>query len=297
MKPVAENTGSCWVCGAASWKFLKSSDVGPDLSSHQFAITDSAYGTTGALNQCRECGFIQSSDLHDVQGFYEQLEDPDYVAGHKERALQAQKLLKLVARVRPGGRLVDIGAGSGILVEQALLQGYDATGVEPSTWLYEQGRSRSLPLHLGTFPHPDIPPGIDVVTLVDVIEHVSDPVGLLREIQEQLADDGVGLVVTPDVSSIAAKLLGKRWWHYRIAHIGYFNQQTLVRALRRAGLEPVQVGRPSWYFSLPYLAERIQAYLPFRIPVPKQSVFDQWTVPLNLRDSLFVIFRKSGHTA
>jgi len=293
MWPAVDNPGSCWVCGAASWRFLKPSDVGPELSSRQFAITDSHYGITGALNQCRDCGFVQSSELHDVQAFYEQLEDPEYVAGQKERALQAQKLLNLVARFRPGGRLVDVGAGSGILVEQALLRGYDAAGVEPSRWLCEQGRGRSLPLHLGTFPHPDISPGIDVVTLVDVLEHVSDPVGMLQRVREQLADDGVGLVVTPDVSSVAARLLGRRWWHYRIAHIGYFNRQTLVRALRRAGLEPLQVGRPGWYFSLRYLAERIQTYLPF-FRVPQLPALDRWTVPLNLRDSLFVVFRKAG---
>ena len=291
---VVDSPGACWVCGAGKWRLIKPSDVVLELSSSDFAITDSRYGVTGALHLCGSCGFVQSSDVQDVQRFYEQLEDPGYVAGHKERSLQAEKLLDLVTPLKPGGRLVDIGAGSGILVEQALHRGYDAAGVEPSAWLCEQGCKRLLPLHLGTFPHPEIAPGIDIVTLVDVLEHVADPVGLLQLVRTQLADDGIGLVVTPDVGSIAARLLGRRWWHYRIAHIGYFNQQTLLRALRRAGLEPLRVGRPGWYFSLQYLVERVHAYLPAWVRLPPLPALDKWIVPLNLRDSLYVIFRKSG---
>ena len=202
-------------------------------------------------------------------------------------------LVDLVAAHKPAGRLVDVGAGTGILVEAALAGGYQAAGVEPSRWLCEQARLQRLPVHLGTFPHSDVPPGADIITLVDVIEHISEPVDLLRAIGSQLADDGIGLVVTPDVGSVAARLLGRRWWHYRIAHIGYFSRRTLLQALSRAGLEAVAVGRPGWYFSAGYLLDRVQAYLPFVARLPRPAFIEKWTVPLNLRDSLFVVFRKA----
>lgn len=283
----------CWVCGSPSMVFFKSSDVDGQLTSQSFAITDSDYGHTGELYKCLECGFLQCTDIKNALSFYESLEDSGYETGRAERALQARKLLELVAPEKPAGRLVDIGAGSGILVEQAISRGYLAEGVEPSRWLQEQATLKGLPVHLGVFPHVAIEAGIDVVTLIDVIEHVSNPVGILRQMHDFMADNGVGLVVTPDVGSIAARLLGKRWWHFRFAHIGYFDKKTLLRALKRAGLEPIRIGRPRWYFPGDYLLERVNRYLPSFLNLPVSPFWSKVVIPLNLRDSYYVLFRKS----
>ena len=55
-------------------------------------------------------------------------------------------------------------------------------------------------------------------------------------------------VVTPDVGSVAARLMRHRWWHFRAAHIGYFNHRTLAAAAAKAGLRVVSTRRPVWYF-------------------------------------------------
>ena len=65
------------------------------------------------------------------------------------------------------------------------------------------------------------------MTLVDVIEHVADPLALLRGARDYVAPGGLVLLVTPDVDSVAARLFGKRWWHLRLAHVGYFNRRSL----------------------------------------------------------------------
>lgn len=273
-------------------EFFKTSDIDGQLTSQSFAITDSDYGHTGELYKCCDCGFLQCTDIQNALSFYESLEDTEYETGRAERALQARKLLKLVTAHKAFGRLVDIGAGSGILVEQALEIGYRAEGVEPSKWLQEQAASRNLPVHLGVFPHPAVTAGIDVVTLVDVIEHVSDPVGILKQMHIHMDDSGIGLVVTPDVGSFTARLLGKRWWHFRFAHIGYFNRHNLLLAIDRAGFEPVHIGRPRWYFAGDYLLERANSYLPQFMRIPVSAFWSRFVIPLNLRDSLYVIFRK-----
>ena len=131
-----------------------------------------------------------------------------------------------------------------------------------------------------------------MVTLVDVIEHVSKPVELLSNAQVEISHQGVGLVVTPDLNSLVASLMGWRWWHFRIAHIGYFNKSTLLLALKRVGLKPIRIGRPSWYFSADYLLERVNQYLPRYLRLPVLRFSKRLTIPLNLRDSLFVVFRK-----
>jgi 2-polyprenyl-3-methyl-5-hydroxy-6-metoxy-1,4-benzoquinol methylase len=75
----------------------------------------------------------------------------------------------------------------------------------------------------------------DLITCVDIIEHVANPVEILKKCSSLLDKGGRLLIVTPDNASFAARLFGYRWWHYRIAHISYFNIETLKFALAAAG--------------------------------------------------------------
>ena len=69
-------------------------------------------------------------------------------------------------------------------------------------------RGSRLKIQAGILPNEAITGPYDVVTLVDVIEHVSDPVDLLVQARAVLASDGIGLVITPDVASVAARAHG-----------------------------------------------------------------------------------------
>jgi 2-polyprenyl-3-methyl-5-hydroxy-6-metoxy-1,4-benzoquinol methylase len=285
-------TLTCWVCGGEQWKLFKPSTLGSKVSSEDFRITDSHYGHTGRIEQCQSCGFKQCVDLNSVLSFYQDLEDPAYDEGREQRGLQARKILEAVNAFARGKRLLDVGAASGILLEQAAKIGFDGVGVEPSRQLARAAVERSLKVHLGTFPHAEIVGPYDVITLVDVIEHVPNPVKLLKDIADHLAPDGVGVLTTPDVEALSARILGSRWWHFRVAHIGYFSKETTTKALSAAGLEVLKIQRPAWFFTWEYAADRAMSYLPralrFRLPTFARN----WTVRVNFRDSLEVIFRK-----
>lgn len=281
---------NCWLCGEAELRCVKAADVPPTVDATAFRVTDANYGQSAAVYQCTACGFRQCSDFSDVLSFYQAMNDPGYEASRAPRALQAERLLRTVSQYRPDGRLLDIGAGSGIMVEVANRLGYCAEGIEPSTWMVEAATARGLKVHQGVLPKEETAGPYDMVTLVDVIEHVCDPVALLAEARAVMAPGGVGLVITPDVSSVAARAMGRRWWHYRMAHIGYFDRDTLVAALKRAGLEPIVVFRPSWYFTVDYLTERLAEYLPV-LRRMRIAPLEKTVVPLNLFDSLGIVFR------
>jgi 2-polyprenyl-3-methyl-5-hydroxy-6-metoxy-1,4-benzoquinol methylase len=282
----------CWVCDSprlARWR--DATTVGP-LTSADFRITDAHYGRTAAIERCADCGFRQCAELADALRYYETLDDPGYEESAGERARQMADLLALLRRFKPAGRLLDIGAGSGILLAEAQRLGYAAEGVEPSHWLAERAAAKGLTVHWGTLPHAGLRPPYDAALLIDVIEHVADPLGLLAQARDVLAPDGVGLVVTPDIDSFAARRLGARWWHCRVAHIGYFNRSTLLRALDRAGLTPLHVMRPRWHFSTAYLAQRLPVYVPFLRRWNPLARLPEVIVPLNFFDSLGVVFCK-----
>ncbi len=278
----------CWICESDT-RLLRRGGIDRPLQSSDFAITDKHYGKIADLFQCSNCGFLQCSRLEDVLGFYENLVDPSYEDGRAVRSMQQRKLLELIPGTAPGRRLLDIGAGSGMLVEEALRLGYEAEGIEPCAALQQTASERGLPVRRGTFPHPTLSGPYDAITMVDVLEHVPNPVGLLEAARRTLSPSGLLLVVTPDVNSIAARLLGSRWWHYRVAHIGYFNRTTLALALRNAGLAPMRWGRPAWYFKADYLAQRVLEYCPSPLRIRPPQSLGTFTLRLNLRDSLYVV--------
>lgn len=294
MHPPSQNASQCWVCGGTHLVLAKRSNLGHAFISTDFLITDSRYGVTGDILRCADCGFRQCSNQPDVLPFYESMEDLAYEQGRAQRFLQQQKLVKLIAHRGDGKRLLDVGAGTGMLVERAISVGYRAEGVEPSRWCQEQAAKRGLPVHLGGFPHPAAQGPYDAVTLIDVVEHVPAPIPLLSAIAKVLKPDGQLLIVTPDVGSFVAGLLGWRWWHYRVAHVGYFDRSTLRRALQASGLEVIRSGRPGWYFSADYLTERVMTYLPRGLRFAPPAWFKRVTIPLNLCDSMYVICRPTA---
>jgi hypothetical protein len=97
------------------------------LKSNDFAITDSSYGVTLDIYQCTACGLLQCLPSEKVLDFYVDLEDTEYEDTKMERALQAEKIITIIKRHKPEGTLFDVGAGSGIFVEEALKAGYVAS--------------------------------------------------------------------------------------------------------------------------------------------------------------------------
>ncbi len=212
-----------------------------------------------------------------------------------------QWLLRLTVRMAPETKTwLDIGAGGGLLVAEARALGLKAFGVEPSHSLVELAkRVNGVDILQGVFPHPALSgQTFDVISLVDVIEHVSDPVGLLKSVGSSLSEEGLILCVTPDVGSLLARLLGRRWWHFRLAHVGYFNRETLEMAAKEAGLDVKHWIRARWFFRVGYLADRIAEYVPigpinrWAMKAPFLARIYRMVVPLDLKDSWVAVLGK-----
>lgn len=155
------------------------------------------------------------------------------------------RLLDQVAGAGAGsGRLLDIGCGLGYSVEEAVSRGYDAIGIETSPFASAEAERR-LPgrIRRGFLQQARLADAsFRVVTLVDVIEHLRDPLGLLREIARITAPDGFLALTTPDLSSLSAALLGARWPYIIPEHVAYFDRHTLRRALEATGWRLRRIG-------------------------------------------------------
>ena len=293
----------CWVCGSSRTDHWKARNLTRALIPKDLEVTDYRYGVTLALRRCRECGFIFADDeqLNELTSLYQRLSDPEYVNSQEPRLFQMRWLVKTAQKMNPKAMsLLDVGAGAGLLVAEAKHRGLDAIGVEPCRAFVDSARTlNSVEILHGVLPHPELTNRrFDLVFLVDVIEHVSDPVTLLRHCTQLLSSGGLLVVVTPDVGSLPAKILGRQWWHFRLAHVGYFDRRSLGKAIEAVGLVAVYESRAKWFFSIRYLAERLAVYLPIgwmnRIASrvqPLRWCYDR-VVPLNLHDSFLMFFQR-----
>jgi 2-polyprenyl-3-methyl-5-hydroxy-6-metoxy-1,4-benzoquinol methylase len=286
---------ACWACGAIETRPYRKSALPSALTPDDLRITDARYGTTLTLARCPRCGFVFADDPRtpELPALYAALDDPDYESGEESRARQMRWLLRACLVRRPGAvTLLDVGAASGLLVKEAAREGLRAVGVEPSASLSARARKLGANVVTGALPHPDLAGRtFDLVLLVDVIEHVADPVGLLGAAAAALAPGGLLVVVTPDLGSVTARLLGRRWWHFRVAHVGYFARRSFEAAARRARLRVTDERRALWFFPVGYLAERLARYVPplrwggGLADTPLGARLGHVVVPLNLLDS------------
>jgi 2-polyprenyl-3-methyl-5-hydroxy-6-metoxy-1,4-benzoquinol methylase len=153
----------------------------------------------------------------------------------------ARVISELGKHVAPG-RLIDIGCGTGEFMRQAQAAGWQAEGVELAPHLSEVARQRGLKVTTGTLEDANLPDGVfDAATLLDVVEHLEDPLATLAEINRILRPGGALVMETPNWNSVYRRLLG-RWWaalQPRL-HLLYLDPASAADILSRAGFTPVE---------------------------------------------------------
>jgi 2-polyprenyl-3-methyl-5-hydroxy-6-metoxy-1,4-benzoquinol methylase len=266
-----------------------------ELRPADFRITDNRYGFRWQMSRCRHCRFVFSNPYlpaEQLETFYSALIDPEYSAEAAGRSRNFITLLKRLESLHPPGRrLLDVGAASGIFLNEARRVGYDIAGIEPSAFLVAEARRLyGIGLFCGTSEQFPFTGSYDIVTLLDIIEHLQDPSHFLERISSHMTPGGVLLIVTPDIDSLAARLSGRRWWHYRLAHINFFNLTSLRYLLEQHGFSIITCKRYAWNFSVHYLLTRIFPAVD-RFPA-LQKVAKQVNFKLQLFDSWEIYARK-----
>lgn len=135
------------------------------------------------------------------------------------------------------GRLLDVGAGSGWLVEHMNSLGWQAEGLDFDAHAVELARARGLAMRRGGLPEQRYPDAsFDAVTMSHTIEHVHDPVAWFTEARRILKPDGRLAVATPNTRSLLHRRYGPHWFALDPPrHLHLFNRDALASALRLAG--------------------------------------------------------------
>jgi SAM-dependent methyltransferase len=202
-------------------------------------------GAHGDLYRCRDCGTVhqpalpEGEELHEL---YREMSDDSYLLEEEGRRRTARRLLDLLGAHSPRGRLLEVGCGHGLLLDEARLRGYDVEGLELSVQAARYARETlGLPVRETTLEDAELERGrYDGVLAVDLLEHLDDPVAALELMCTLLAPGGALLIVTPDPSSRVARLAGGRWWAYLPAHFCLIPRATLRGLICANGLAMVE---------------------------------------------------------
>ena len=228
-----------------------------------------------AVVSCRQCGLKYTNprpDEADIARFY-----PDDYRPHRRprKMVQAGKASFVgrwtgrTQRERTGdlpwvgqGRLLDFGCGGGSYMKRMADQGWTVTGLDAAVGavrhIQEELGLRAL---VGSLPHPNLrPASFDVVTMWHSIEHVHQPLAIVREAFRLLIPGGKIVVACPNIDSWAFRTFGPRWFGLDLPrHLTHFTPHTL-RAMLTAGGFLVESVRPirhsDWIRSSARLAER-----------------------------------------
>lgn len=141
-----------------------------------------------------------------------------------------------------GKRVLDVGFGSGGFLDRAILAGWSAYGVDPDLVSVESAKARGLNVRKGGIEaYNDMIGQFDVVTISHVIEHVHDPVGVLRNAFGLLKPGGMLWIDTPNFQSNGHKAYGRDWLHLDPPrHLVLFTWESLIGLVKGAGFAEVE---------------------------------------------------------
>ena len=205
-----------------------------------------------------------------IVGSYAEGEDQVFVLQDDMRIRTFRKSLRSLMKnlgisTQSEVKILDVGCAGGAFLRAAQMENLVATGVEPSKWLGEYGRTQyGLDIRTGVLEGQDFAPkSFDIITMWDVIEHVPDPDRDLKHIATLLKDDGIFVVNYPDFGSLPAKLLGRRWPFLLSVHLVYYTPKTIRKQLTLAGFKVIDLRRHWQTLEFAYVLNRAGHY--FRV--------------------------------
>lgn len=276
---------ACWICESPRLRPIHES---------RFNLTDFAdsdpellayHNVRFIVTCCADCGFMQPEGLPAAPDFFERLYAPyhdmqlhtkdtdvgcngrmsmDFEQGSKD--LIFRRVLRELGPAH-GSRLLDIGAHVGRLLFLANQRGWLAEGweVNPKTAEFARHRTGAKVTTASVAALAKVKTAeFDAVTIIDVLEHIPDPVSVLRNIYGQIVPGGRIAVKVP----CGTGQLLKEWlksklrpsYEFSIArnmyHVNHFTPGSLCMALKRAGFanvrlaaSPPEVFRPESFAS------------------------------------------------
>jgi len=214
---------------------------------------------------CSQCGLLINRNTKKGHAGYERLDDVAYEQSiGLVRREQAKAIITIVAELQnrqlSEKYWLDIGCGTGNLLQEAMCSGYQVFGVEPDKKAFDQASSLIGPerMHLGLMEDSVLPDNsFDIISTLDVLEHISpsELINFTRLIYSKLKHGGIWIIKVPtkdglffQLAHLLVRIIGspiyniiRRLWliDYEAPHNVYFNIASLSRLLSQQDFSPI----------------------------------------------------------
>ena len=209
---------------------------------------------------CRACGFRHAIPLpaaHELEEAYRENyyaeEKPTFLNHAAEDQAWAELAqidrLEIFERLLPSSRrtLLDVGSGPGFFLKTAQARGWSVTGIEPSRQAAAYARELGVKVVEGFFSAESAATlgHYDVVHMNNVLEHIPDPIELVRIARNVMNPGGIICINVPNDFSpfqfaASAAHNVRQWWLAPPHHLNYFDFASLTGLVERLGMTVVE---------------------------------------------------------
>lgn len=220
--------------------------------------------------------------------------DKDYLKNESTFRNIFRKRFNIIQKYTSGpGKVLEIGCSNGVFLDIFKEKGFETWGVEPSGSA-KTAKEKGHRVIQSIFEQAELPAGyFDLVIVNHTLEHMDDPLSVLKKINTLLKEDGTIFIDVPNAGGLGAKLLGK-YWPYRLLgeHKWQFTRQSLEKFVKEAGFKVVHFESRSGVFEYanPLLELHRKRFLLDLITIP----YSIYAAFLNMGDSMSLICKKVG---
>lgn len=232
---------NCRVCNAETDPFMRVSSAGLDEVFLDDALRKELPELK--LQRCRQCGCLWANDARQNEetlvAAYERVSDSYFESTENDpRYKTFYKWIEQLLKEHVSGRtILDVGCGDGTFLS-TLSNEWSKQGVEPSRSGARLSQQRNLDVACTTLDATTKAYEVDLISALDVIEHVVDPHSFVKSLKRSLRKGGVVLLLTGDADAYAARIAGPQWSYLKwCGHISVFSQAGLRQLLEAHGFE------------------------------------------------------------
>ena len=214
------------------------------------------------LYKCVNCSIVFSQFVNNkFENLYKDVVDKDYLKQLKMKKKSFEYFLNSInTHISKSENVLELGSYYGVLGSLIKQKVKNYTGIEFSKSASNYAKKK-FNLNIKSNFNQIKMNKYDLIILCDVIEHVDDPLKIVKQIKSVLKKNGTIIMSTMDIESAYAKILGTKYPWIMPMHKFYFSLKILKFLLNRANLKIVNYHYEKKITSLGYLLKKISTIL------------------------------------
>jgi SAM-dependent methyltransferase len=203
---------------------------------------------------------------------------------------------RLLAKYVRKGKVLDIGAAAGFVLQGLVDTGWNGVGVEPNASMAEFGRKNlNLDIRRSSVENYRTDEQFDMVTMIQVMAHFAKPKDVFGRVSGVVKENGHLLVETWNRKSLSEKIFGTKWHEYSPPSVlHFFTDERIDELAMEHGFERVATGRPSKWISGVHAKSLINFRLGKTLILGKLlALVPDWiSIPYPSEDLFWVLYKK-----